>query len=188
MGYDVIAYSVKWRRTVNEFEFNDISQLVFEIEQDAASRIDASKKNAVFGLSFGGLVGMYIAKRHTSIGTLILNVTHGNFARLIWAYKPAHKIISKLKSSGVDSYKKLQEYSLLIEPATDIELLKEKDIVCFVAEKDKIVPDPFFAARKLEKINKATKIYSFKHGHFASAVIGLFSSKKWQVSLTDNLR
>ncbi len=178
-GYEVLGFSIKWKKGVKELEFKDLISMFEEMNKFVKDSFQNEGKYTVFGTSFGGVIATYVAKRNKEIESMILNLTHGSSANLFWDYKPTKKIIQKLKDEGISSEQELSKITEPIESSKDIELLKDRKIVVFVSLNDKVTKDNFGTATALQKVNPNVIIYTTKLGHFSGAIKNIMTRKKW---------
>lgn len=186
MGISVIIFDIKWHRAVNELDAQGLEVMVKSIDEVVGGvQLQNPKVGdyAVFGTSFGTVLALYSAKRREDIKSIILNMPYGTIAHLLWTHKPSKPFKDRLVEKGIDSEEKLHELLEPIETQTDLDILRNRDIVNFTALNDKIVFDGQDFAEALKKANPNTKFHETQFGHFWGGIENILWKSKWDVVL-----
>jgi pimeloyl-ACP methyl ester carboxylesterase len=186
MGIDVVGFDFYWKKAAQEATIEGLKQLFVDVDFVASEYIKNSKNSfGVFGLSFGGAIAQYVAKRHEEINSTVLIVPHATMSKVLWTYKPTKRFIERLKKEGISSERALNKLFDDTEPQFQLELMKGKKIVIFTAFNDKIVTNGLELADNLKKIEPSAQSYTSRFGHFFGGVSGLLRKKKWEAVLRD---
>ena len=186
MDIDVVGFDFFWKKAAQEATIEGLKQLFVDVDSVTSEYIKNSKNSfGVFGLSFGGAIALYVAKRHKEINSTVLIVPHATMSKVLWTYKPTKRFIERLKNEGVDSEETLNKLLDDTESQFQLELMKRKKIVIFTALNDKIVTNGLELADNLKQIEPSTQSYTSRFGHFFGTVSGLLRKKKWETVLKD---
>src|SRR5688572_24690060 len=92
MGVSVVGFNVRWRAAVREYKSFDHFIDVIKDANKTVHQIISQKPDAEYaalGISFGSVLSLYTAKRHSQIKSIILFVPYGTLSYLLWTYKPS---------------------------------------------------------------------------------------------------
>lgn len=188
-GITVVGFDFKWKKAVSEVNLDGLHHMMAQVDDVVSSYMDASKKTgysyAVFGSSFGGVIALYLAKRHKNIDAIILNVPHATVSKVFWTHKPTRPFKETLIKQGIDTEEKLYHELGQIEVQHDLQLLKDRKIVNLTAMNDKIVTNGLDLAEALKEANPNTILYRTRFGHFVGGSIGVLRKKQWDMVLRD---
>ncbi len=186
-GVTVIGFDFRWQKAVREVDLDGLNDILVQVDEVISSHINRQSnpnyKYAVFGSSFGGVIALYIAKRHIGVDSIILNVPHATVSKVLWTHKPSRAFKDTLIKAGIDTEAKLYEALGPLESQADLNLLKDRKIVNFTALNDKIVTDGLELAGALQKANPGTILYQTKYGHFVGGSLGVLRKRKWDLIL-----
>jgi len=182
-GVTVVGFDFQWRKAVSEVDLEGLHSLMAQINETVTHYM-ASNKNpthpyAVFGSSFGGVIALYVAKRHKNIDAIILNVPHATVSKVLWTHKPSKPFKAMLVSQGLDSEAKLHKALALLESQSDLELLKDRKIVNITGLNDKIVTNGLELADALAAANPSTILHKSRYGHLVAGSLGVLRKSKW---------
>lgn len=182
-GITVIGCEVAWRRAVKEMtSIDDMILAIKNIDSEVSRIINQAHskklKYAVFGTSFGSVPALYCAKAHPEIRSIILNVPYGTLSHLIWTYKPLARFKRQLVLDGITE-KKLQILTKPIETQYELDDIRDREIVVFTSQTDKIVFDGKTLVTALKRLKVSATYHETQYGHFWGAIENLMFVKKW---------
>jgi alpha-beta hydrolase superfamily lysophospholipase len=187
MGVTVVGFDFKWRRAVREADLESLHTTFKQVDR-AVQQVMAAEPNpkhtfAVFGSSFGGVIALYLAKRHRNIGTIILNVPHATVSKVLWTHKPSRPFKDSLVRQGIDTEAKLHKALTSLESQANLEALKDRKIVNITALNDKIVTNGLELSEALTRANPSVVLHQTRFGHFVGGSLGILRKSKWQFVL-----
>lgn len=187
-GFKVVGFNIKWRKAIQEFDIdgfitfmNQMNDVVTEIQ----TKTKDNQKYSVFGISFGSLIALYVAKRHKNISSLVLMVPYGKFSHLLMSHEPSKPFKEMLLANGLDTEEKIHLRMLPIESQTNLDTLKNRKIVNYTALNDRIVDDGKEFAEALRKNVPTSVLYETQYGHLWGSVVSILRKSKWLPILED---
>ncbi len=188
MGISVVGFDFKWRKSFNELSpegLIDFSDQINVSVGEIMSGYSSDMKYSVFGTSVGGVFSLHIAKNYDQVDSAILNMPYGTVSHLLWTYKPAKEFRQRFIDSGIDSEAKLHKLLKPIETQRNLGLLRDKRIVNFTAQNDKIVFDGYDFAKALKKAVPSSTLHETQFGHFWGGIENILRKSKWDSVLRD---
>lgn len=185
-GYQahVFYYSDIFGKSIQEFS-NNVQTLVTEALKLTNKK---AKRNEfiLFGTSMGSFIALNILNLSPNIKKSVINLCGDDFTLILTSWK---KQFNNFKDEYFMNMKKSQIKTLIsdLSPENNIDKLKDKKILYFMAEKDNIIP---FKNQKglLKKIKESnievTTIINDHHGHVASEAINIFKFNTYLNFLT----
>jgi len=186
-GINVVGFDFKWRKAVRELDLEGLRAMMNSVDEVVTEYMaavdDAKHTYAVFGSSFGGVIALYLAKRHKTITAVILNVPHATVSKVLWSHKPSRPFKRTLIRQGIDTEKKLHEALGQIEAQHELERLRGKKIVTLTAMNNTIVTNGLELAEALKAVNPHTVLWRTRFGHFVGGTLGVARKSKWDMVL-----
>lgn len=181
-GISVIGFNFAWKKAIRECDFDKLISLIEEVHhsvEDVMAVNPDIDDYAVLGLSFGSVLALHSAKLHENIRSIILFVPYGTLSHLFWTHKPSRPFIETLLRNGLKTEKDLEELTQPIETQYHLEKLKDRRIVSFKGNNDKVVFDGQKLVDAIKKEGIEANFYESRFGHFGTSVVGLASKRKW---------
>jgi esterase/lipase len=157
------------------------------IRDDILTRIISLKKTgytqfSVFGTSLGSTIALMAADKSPDIKHLILNLIGFDMAETVWSWNNVFNYFKHdLIRQGVN-LKRLQAEWKAISPRNNINGLRNKQVLIYLAKKDGVIP--FHSGLKLVKAIKK-KNYKYKLivnpglGHFFAGTYNLIKASSY---------
>jgi hypothetical protein len=189
-GFKVIAYDYSGRLVLNGDvqKFLDVSHA---IQSDVASRIRVYKVSGAtdfyaFGSSMGTIFTIMCAANIREISKVVINLTYGSLAEHVWSWRYLRRSKRMLMREGI-TMERLEEMVTLISPIPNAAKLKGKEVLLYLARRDKVLPSSQSSKFKaaLDKANVSYQYHESRWlGHVASIIANLW---RWRI-YTDFLR
>ncbi len=152
-----------------------IHEVVDQVGQTITSLPAKQQKNvSLFGMSLGTNIAFLVANEK-KIEKMVINLSGGDFAETIWALdKVAPEIKAGFEKEHITLTKLKRKWSTL-SPLNNIDGLKTKEVLLYLAKKDEFIP---FSHQKnlLDALQSKTKVDAYlneRHGHLVSSIINL---------------
>lgn len=182
MDIRVVGFDFAWKKAIRECGFEDFVSLIKQVDEVVDEVIEKNARDmqySVLGLSFGSVLSLYTAKIHRQIKSIILFVPYGTLSHLLWTHKPSRPFIEGLVKAGLRSEKELETLTKPYETQHQLYKLKNRKVVSFLGENDKIVFDGQMLVNAIKAQGIEAKFYRTRVGHFGTSVLGILQHSKW---------
>lgn len=135
---------------------------------------------SIFGTSLGSMISLMIADKSPEINRIILNTTGIDVVDNVWAWDKVNPVFKNALIAGGITIEKLRKQWREITPANNIDNLRGKKILVYLAENDEIIPYKL-GMRLINEFDKKNYDYKLiknkKLNHFFTGLYNLSNPK-----------
>ncbi len=175
-GYDSNVFSPDIDKTNTQLKIIRDSVL----EEIKKLKKEGYEEFSIFGTSLGSMISLMIADKSKDISKIILNTVGIDVAENVWDWDKLNPVFkNELLAQGL-TIEKLKQKWKEITPAENINNLKGKKILVYLAEKDEIIPFKL-GMRLINEFDKKNYDYKLiknkKLNHFFTGLYNLSNPK-----------
>jgi esterase/lipase len=186
-GFYTITYAYESEILSPQFEQTRTAML--EVKERILKEIEELKKQgyndfSIFGTSLGASLALMVADNSSDVRRVILNLTGSDLPKVVWEWgeKLNKEFHTYFKKHDI-SFEELENSWKVISPENNINNLKGKKILLFLAQKDRIIPYKFGEdfVKKLQKNNYDHILKVTPFG--AHSLVGMYNFLKFKTYL-----
>lgn len=157
------------------------------VRDDILLKIKNLKKSgysdfAIFGTSLGSIIALMVANKSTAINRVVLNLVGSDIAETVWSWDKKIPYFKKALLEQDYTLNKLQIAWEQISPINNIDNLKSKKLLIYLAKNDEIIPiDLGLKLVKALQDKKYTYQLIINHGlkHFFAGTYNLVKARDY---------